>query len=312
LKNILELRQTLESYGKKRTAEVDSLVKNYSEMTETERSFITGLLMQYRPKNVLELGVSSGSGSIVILNGIKDIEGTTLHSVDLLERWYLDQNKSSGWLVETLVPELTYLWNLHLGLDAVEVMDTIVNTNGKVDFVVLDTAHIHPVETLNFLCVLPYLKNGAVVVLHDISLHITNAGYSSNSYACRLLFDSVTANKLTPKEKYTSFPNIGAFQVSEDTKKYIYGMFSSLMLPWSVLHARPWQSLVPTGLLSHYAECFEKFYGESYKEMFLDSVKAQNDLFKNVPFLSFVKMLLKHFVYGIIQTTKNKIIFPKT
>jgi cellulose biosynthesis protein BcsQ len=51
-----------------------------------------------------------------------------------------------------LFPDLKHKWELIRGKDPSEVMESI---GKKFDFAVIDTAHLHPVETLNFLCVLP-------------------------------------------------------------------------------------------------------------------------------------------------------------
>ena len=307
MKNILELNTLPEEYGAARAAEASHLVENHSEMHRAERAFVTGLLMQYQPKKILELGVSAGGGSVIILNAIKDMPDAKLYSVDLFENYYRDKSKPSGWMVDEFVPELKSKWTAYLGKDAVQVMDDITSTSPGIppvqviDFVVLDTAHIHPVETINFLCALPYLRDGAVVVLHDISLHLTKGGYATASDACRLLFDCVVADKITPKEKYANFPNIGAFQVGPDTRKYVYNMFSSLYLPWAKLYAKPWWELVPKQLIGEYAQAFERYYGAEYKEMFLGAVEAQDELYKNISFVSYIQILCGQFIRAVVK-----------
>jgi hypothetical protein len=195
----------------------------------TERAFITGLILYYKPIKILELGVAAGSGSAVILNAIKGIENAHLHSVDFCERYYRDKTKSTGYIVDEYFPCFVKKRTMYLGEDVANIIDTI---GSEIDFFVLDTVHVHPVEMINFLCVLPYLKENSIVVLHDISLYLTKSGFSSSSYACKLLFDTIVAYKITPKEKYLTNPNIGAFQINVDTKRYIYNLFSCLFLPW--------------------------------------------------------------------------------
>ena len=94
-----------------------------------------------------------------------------------------------------------------------------------------------PGEVLNFLCILPYLKIGATVIIHDqmahFSIHhphIQQFG-SSSTIACRVLYDTVVGEKLVPSFKqYNGLkaPNISAFTVTEDTRKYIHHILSSL------------------------------------------------------------------------------------
>ena len=297
MKDLSALTPAPEALGRERAADVAHLVDAHSEMTAVERAFVTGLIQHYQPTKLLEMGVSAGGGTVIILNAIKDIPNAHLHSIDLFAQYYRDSNKPSGWLVADCVPELAHLWTPHLGHDAVEVMHKI----GEAGFVVLDTAHIHPVETLNFLCALPYLKDGTVVVLHDISLHLTRVGYETASYACRLLFDSVVGQKLVPAEKYAARPNIGAFQICADTRKYVYNMFSSLFMPWGIPHAKPWRELVPEKLINLYAENFANHYGDEYRQMFLDAVKAQEDLRAAVSFCGFLRILAGRLARGVVK-----------
>ena len=237
------------------------------------------------------------------MNAIRDIDGAHLHSVDLFDRYYRDESKPSGWMVDEFTPELNSMWTAHLGKDASQVMADI---GGGIDFLVLDTAHIHPVETLNFLCALPYLNDGAIVVLHDISLHLQKIGYATASYAGRLLFSTVTAEKVLPAEKYAPCANIGALRINSDTRKYIFNLFSSLYLPWGRLHAKPWRELVPQSLIEPHADLFEKSYGAEYRDMFLGAVKAQDDIYGEISFFSYIWILFGSFARGAVKRLRRK------
>jgi len=295
---LLKLDPPPESYGKALMHNVSDSVGKLSEMHEVERAFVTGLLMHYKPQKVLELGVSAGAGTITILNAIKDVEGAHLYSVDLFEKYYRDQSKSSGWMVGEYIPECNGLWTAFLGKDISEVIDEIGN---GIDFLVLDTAHVHPVETLNFLCVLPFLNDGAIVVLHDVSLFLKKGGFKTASYACGLLLSSVTADILMPVEKYAPYANIGAFQITGDTRKYIKNVFMSLFFPWGRLYAKPWRELVPQAVITPVADLFGRYYGDEYQALFLDSVKAQDDLYSEISFLSYVGILIGEFLRSIVK-----------
>jgi predicted O-methyltransferase YrrM len=66
------------------------------EMTDTERRFVNGLIRYHRPKRLLEIGVSQGGGSLVMLNAIRDIPEAHLTSVDIAEHFYRDKNIPVG------------------------------------------------------------------------------------------------------------------------------------------------------------------------------------------------------------------------
>jgi predicted O-methyltransferase YrrM len=59
-----------------------------SEMSNEEREFLTALILRTNPKKLLEVGVSAGGSSIVMLNAIKDISNAALYSIDYAERHY--------------------------------------------------------------------------------------------------------------------------------------------------------------------------------------------------------------------------------
>ena len=67
--------------------------------------FINGLIRKFKPKNCLEVGVANGGSSILILNAIKDIPGSSLISLDLNNQLYYNQSKKTGYRVNKYFPE---------------------------------------------------------------------------------------------------------------------------------------------------------------------------------------------------------------
>ena len=197
-------------------------------MTENERRFINGLISFYEPQNILEVGVHRGEGTINIKNASASIESRVV-SIDKAVEWFqFGKTCRPGEMLTEIYPEFKRdNWKLITGKDPSEVMDQL---NIKFDFAVIDSGHDHPCEALNFITILPYLNDGAIVVLHDI----TNWMYpgAEGSYAPPLLLSSVCAEKILCKSEELPFPNIAAFQVTPDTRKYSQNVFDVLLLPW--------------------------------------------------------------------------------
>jgi hypothetical protein len=198
-------------------------------MTFDERRFISGLIRYYEPRDLLEIGVHGGAGTINLINAILDMN-SKLVSVDKLKDILFegDPIRIGGAAMDAYPNVLNDRWQLITGKDPSEVMEEL---DRKFDFVVIDTAHIHPVESMNFLSVLPWLNDDAIVVMHDTTNYI-NVDYH---YAPRLLMSCVCAEKIEPPcSSFTGFPNIVAFQVTQDTRRYIQNVFDILMMPWGI------------------------------------------------------------------------------
>jgi len=196
-------------------------------MTQNERCFINGLIQFYEPQNIIEIGVNRGGGSVNILNAAA--KTACVVSIDKMAEWvFRERIYKVGEIVTENYPDFKQdNWRLITGKDPSEVMDEL---NMKFDFAVIDSGHFHPCETLNFISILPYLNDGAIVAMHDI----INYMYTNEAqYAPRLLMSSVCAEKIStmPCEK-REFPNIVAFQVTQDTHKYIQNVFDILLFPW--------------------------------------------------------------------------------
>ena len=215
--------------------EIYDIVAPRSEMQRNERYFLNGIVRYLKPAKILEVGVASGGGSSIILNAIRDLPSSQLISVDYCEKYYGgNTDKLSGWLVDEQFPQLKGKWTIYRGGDISRYIERV---GGDIDLLVLDTAHIHPWETLNFLCVLPFMKPGSWCVLHDVSLPYLPG--REEDLACRYLYGHVATDcriMPAPDEGYIPhFSNIGAFHVTEDTVKYSGGLFESLLCPWMAI-----------------------------------------------------------------------------
>lgn len=228
---------------------MEDQISALSEMTHEERWFLHAALLQHRPKKILEAGVSAGGSSAVILNAIQDQEDAVLHSVDICKAWYKNPQQTTGFLGQSLFPAMQDRWHLHLGQDISFVMEDI---GQDIDFVVLDTLHTHPVESLNFLAMLPFLRDGCTVILHDIFHHILDPRPQGLNNACAILFSAVVADKELPEANSTHWPNIGKFTVTPQTRAHVQNIFISLSLCWGVD--------VQDDILEQSAFLFEKYY----------------------------------------------------
>jgi hypothetical protein len=198
---------------------------------------------------------------------------SSLVGIDIMDFFYGDKKTPVGQVALDYFPDLPESkWNLITGKDPVEIVDDL---NIKFDFAIIDTAHVMPAEVLNFLTVLPYLKDGAIVVFHDISIY--SSAFTRNAFASKFLEIAVTAPKLYPKE-YTynlsgqtfTQVNIFALQITDDTRKYIQSVFSALKLPWVIQHDEKTSAL--------FYDFFSRHYGREAAGIYKTALEYQRIL----------------------------------
>ncbi len=224
-------RTDSEQRAKSLVESIDLRVDGFSEMTVGERVFLTRLILENRPKKILELGVSAGGSSAVILNAIQEMPDTVFHSVEYRAAWWLCADYQSGFLIDKRFPEWRSRWQLHMPGTAAEHIRGI---GGGIDFCLIDTVHLLPGEVLDFLMVFPYLAPHAIVVIHDTALQAV----APLCYSNILLFQALRGERMMPdvtdREGFP-YPNIGALRLAQNQESA--DLFRLLTLPW--LHYLP-------------------------------------------------------------------------
>ena len=203
-------------------------IKKYSEMTMSECEFLYNTILKYKPKKIVEIGVSSGASSALILDAIKDDKDAMLYSVDLAEYYYKEPQKKVGFLVEKKFSEFKNKYNLYTKGTIADFIETI---GSDIDFVLLDSAHGLPGEVLDFLLIYKYCSRNTIIVVHDINIQLN---IKTQSTAPKLLINTVIADKFYPQitDYSHGFPNIGAFKLTDETENSIDNLFNILLINW--------------------------------------------------------------------------------
>lgn len=235
--------------------------RTLSEMSFTDRSFLNGIIRKLKPNKILEIGLVAGGSSAIILNAIKDFENSTLYSIDYNTKYYQDNSKNTGFIVNDYLPELKNKWNLYTGGVSAKFIEDIGN---NIDVCLLDTMHCNPGEILDFLTVLPYLKENAILILHDTLLYAMEPYIYNFRYGCTTngtLFSAIKGKKIHPNEgHFGNFGNIGAIILDSDIKDRVFDYIYLLTLPWSYL---------PTDLdIMYFQKLFSKNYDAKINEYF--------------------------------------------
>ena len=210
---------------------ISDLVGGGSELSRDDLGFICGIIKEYEPKNIVEIGVSTGCTSAVILKCLEELGlESELYSVDLALKCHLNVEKECGYKLKEAFPFLEKTTNVHLmlGKTIAERIDEVTK-NGKIDLLILDTTHYLPGELLDFLICYPYMSEGGVVIVDDLAF--AHIGENRSAIATPVLFSAIAAKKLLP-EKYTKL-NMAGFVLGKETKQYIDNLFYALGMPWT-------------------------------------------------------------------------------
>lgn len=231
------------------------------EMSKEERGFLCGLIRDNAPKKLLEVGVAAGGTTALILSYLETLGGgQDMYSVDLSENLYYAPDKKTGYVTVNYLKshKSTVKHRFMIGRFLPEVLDDI---GSNIDFVILDTVHHLPGEILDFLAVLPYLSDGAVIVLHDVSLQHNNSSSDPYCFSNQILFDCVTGDKFLNNAAY--YPNIAAFKIGDDTLENILDVFSAMSLTWSYLPDEKEINIYRKAYMAHYPDGVIKIFEQS-------------------------------------------------
>jgi predicted O-methyltransferase YrrM len=260
-------------------------IDHFSLMFPQERVFLTSLILKYKPKKMLELGVYLGGSSVIMLNAAKEYSGAKLYSSDLIENHTLPDSSTllsgsirefeTGYVVNKYFTKYHDDWKLFTpGL-----VNTHLDVIGKdIDFVLIDTAHVHPGEILDTILILPYLKKGAVVVYHDTALHCTDNHPYCNTTANAL--GALKGKLILPPAYFMNqsvFSNISAVELDP-----AYSYKQQAMSLFIMLFSGEWIYFYSEKQMQDMFVSIEKHYGKEGVILLQDIITHQKKWINNL------------------------------
>lgn len=241
-------------------------------MTKGEIWFLKHFIKKYHPKKIVEVGFFAGGNTVNLLKW-KD-EDAQLFSIDIATHWHKDITKLSGWMADEIKEKKNF--KIYRGYDYLDIYEEI----GKdIDLIIIDTVHTMPGEFFTFLAALPQLKDGCVVILHDIHLNMISfiidkyTPYNINAYCTGLLYGGVNSNiKWTVKSD--SITNIGAFIIDKSTRNNIKDIFHILTTTW---HSYPHELN-----LKEYSKYIDENYPKDCYNLFNTCLELQSTYFNHI------------------------------
>ncbi len=189
--------------------------KSQKSLSDENVIWICSMIEKYKPKRILEVGVSTGGSTAVYLNCIKQLGlETELVSVDSQTIAFYKKGKPA---IGSEVYQLKeYLDLTKFKLITGKLLPEINDQIGIFDMVIMDTVHFIPGEVLDLLCLKNNVHENTILILDDINIESRYPDlYKENLNSVSsnaMLLSSLNGTLLFPD---TIFPEIGGI-VLED------------------------------------------------------------------------------------------------
>ena len=132
--------------------------------------------------------------------------------------------------------------------------------------VVLDTAHSLPGEYLDFIVTLPYIKDGGIVVLHDVI--DAHQNILDTEIATSLLFSTVHTKKWYMDEvdmNLFGFSNIAAFEVNKNLRNNMDDLFWAITIPWTYFFSEDETKAYLDSIRKNYPDLYVRHIENTFK-----------------------------------------------
>ena len=150
-----------------------------------------------------------------------------------------------------------------------------------IDMVLIDSSHFEPGEILDFLIVLPFLSEEAIIIMHDIANQITAPrkyrGWlgKRNEWAPYIIFNSIRGKIYLPSGNNLLTHNIGAKKLDINQKQYFHEYFRVL--------GGQWQYFPKEEYIKEMHEYIKKYYDSDCLNIFNEAVNFNRKFVKDNP-----------------------------
>lgn len=212
-----------------------------SHISVEEGRSMVDLMAEIRPRTIVEIGVNTGCSTAILAWAMREVHGpgwrnTQFHAYDIAKYCTAvpDRPIPVGQAVTEMDPELAQWVSLHAESTALDAGKHLAPKS--IDFAFIDAGHNHPWPTLDLLALLPLLKPGAWVALHDIILSETRLGVYRHGRVRgpATLFHTWRGVKRDGATLNPPTPNLGFLQIPENINDAKDWVVASLTEEWDV------------------------------------------------------------------------------
>lgn len=245
-----------------------------------DAAHFAGLIAAVKPNKIIEVGVASGWGSVVLMEGMRAAGHTDFEyfGIDISSRFFLDNAFATGAAVPKVAPEFGSRYHLITGKPVSQVIDEV---GPGIDFGFIDADHMHPWATLDLLSIMPYMSEDSWVALHDLNLSRVPRHQHKNR-GTKYLFEGWVGDRVHSIENPTM---AGAIKLEGDSADYLDCVLDILYTPWEIPIQREFIDPV--------IQLVQQHYGDDWAEKFQKATVLGNSMAKRANNRRFERLLSK-------------------
>lgn len=171
--------------------------------------WICSLIEKYKPKRILEIGVSTGGSTSVYLNCIKQL-GIKSELISIDSQTIAFYKKGKPYIGSEIYELKEYLDLSNFKLITGKLIPEVVDDIGIFDMIIVDTVHFIPGELLDVLCLKNNICKNTIIILDDINIESRYPDLykeNLNSVSSNPMILSILDGKIIFPN--SSFPEIG-------------------------------------------------------------------------------------------------------
>ena len=276
--------------------------------SRSQISFLLGLIADYKfsngrkIENVLEIGLYNGVTSLYMLKeGCKNTENYKQYGIDIGNDSFFGEAAQK----ESTEEEKQHFF-LNLNSTALDI-EKCIPVGTKLDMVFIDAGHSHPHPLIDLLCVIPYLHDESIVLLHDVVDYMC-----PNAWGESFIFEAW---------KYPKYRNINIFakdiqeealgmiEIPKDKNKLQEMLLTVAQLPF---RAAPWKfDEIYLGInentIKRLEEFMQRYYDKDFCEQIIKSFYTNLENYKKEWILRVHETRFYYFLFKSTNNTKQKI-----
>lgn len=231
--------------------------------------FLDSLMIQAQAEMIVEIGCGSGFSTAVLAMLQDTIGPATLHSFDISTFCSVTPQKPVGYLCDLAGDTADVDVFVHPATTSLDIPETLDGL--PIDICFIDAQAAHPWPTIDALLVLPYLRDGAVVVVRNLS-SFRQETLDTITTGPKILLDQVpvvhriwpsmrpkTALSVQIKARNTE-GNVFAFRVPKNTHAMAWSLCQGLYLGWDGPIAKEHVYQIRSFLEFHYQDAVQQAF----------------------------------------------------